>query len=125
MKNSELLAKQSFEHLLKNNSEVRVKDLEAEVINLISYLSLRQTGDILWKLSFLDETLINSVINNQEDVLTGITDATMKLFPDSYNNGNAYVGMQGVIMNLKLMSAADYSKFLKDYFIKNHRIQIQ
>lgn len=57
--------------------------------------------------------------------MKGITDAAMKLFPDSYNEGNAYVGMQGVIMNLKLMSAADYSKFLKDYFINKHRIQIQ
>jgi len=124
MNNVESIAKQSFSHLLKNNPQLKVSDLEAEVINLISYLSLRQTKDISWRLSFLDESNIQEIINSDEDAMKGVTDTAMKMFPDSYNEGNAFVAMQGVIMNLKMMSASDYSKFLKEYFSSKHRVEI-
>lgn len=122
MNNVESIAKQSFSHLLNNNSQLKVSDLEAEVINLISYLSLRQTKDISWRLSFLDESIIQEIIKNDEDAMKGVTDTAMKMFPDSYNEGNAFFAMQGVIMNLKMMSASDYSVFLMEYFSSKHKV---
>lgn len=124
MKHVETIAKQSFAHLLKNNPEVRVKDLEAEAINLISYLSLRQQGKISWKLSFLDENNIQSIINNDKNVMQGVTNTAMAMFSGNYNEGNAFVAMQGVTLNLALMAVNDHSNFLIDYFKNKHKVQL-
>ena len=114
------VAKQSFRDLLSKNPEVRVKDLEAEVINLIWYLSLRQTNQINWTLPFLSENLIAQIIEQNLDVMEGVTQMAMEGFENSYNEGNAFVAMQGIVMNMKSMSINDSSYFLKDYFNEKH-----
>lgn len=114
------IAKQSFRDLISKNSEVRVKDLEAEVINLIWYLSLRKLGSIHWTLPFLDEDLVEELIESDVDIAAGVTKMAMEGFVNSYNEGNAYVAIQGVIMNMKLMSVEDSSEFLKRYFEDKH-----
>lgn len=122
MSNTEFIAKQSFSHLIKNKPQLKVSDLEAEVINLISYLILRQSNGISWRLSFLDEDRIQEIIRNDEDTMKGVIDTAIKMFPESYNEGNAIVGMHGVMLNLKLMSESEYSKFLKEYFSSKHKV---
>ncbi|HPH16228.1 MAG TPA: hypothetical protein PK029_03590, partial [Bacteroidales bacterium] len=68
MNNVKKLAKMAFQDYLRKNTDVRVKDIEAEVINLMWYLILRQNGDIQWSLPFLDEQLIQSIITSNDDV---------------------------------------------------------
>jgi len=114
------LAKQSFRDLISKNSEVQVKDLEAEVINLIWYLSLRATNEISWSLPFLSEDLIYKTIENQLDIMEGVTQMAIEGFVNSYNEGNKFVGMQAVVLNMKSMSIDDSSEFLKNYFNDKH-----
>jgi len=44
----------------------------------------------------------------------------MEGFPQSYNEGNAFVAIQGVTMNIASMSVNDSSNFLRDYFNGKH-----
>lgn len=120
MNNVKKLAKMAFQDYLRKNTDVRVKDIEAEVINLMWYLILRQNGDIQWSLPFLDEQLIQSIITSNDDVMQGVTEMAMEGFPQSYNEGNAFVAIQGVTMNIASMSVNDSSNFLRDYFNGKH-----
>ena len=83
------VAKQSFRDLLSKNSEVRVKDLEAEVINLIWYLSLRKLNEIHWTLPFLNENMISEIIAQDLDIMEGVTqkyppDRPIYLYPNFF-----------------------------------------
>jgi hypothetical protein len=120
----EIIAIQSFEHLNKVNSNIRISDLESEVINLSSYLILRNLGIINWKLSFLDDNIVINTMKSNVDFVEGITEVFMRIFPDEYTQNHASMAEKSIQINLQLIPTNEYSEFLKTYFITKHKIQI-
>ncbi len=115
-----IIITESIKHLIQNVQGATSDDLEAEIINLASYVYLRDSDQIDFSLDYLDQDIISSLSGYDFDVVDEIINRTKFLFPDYYSEAAALNATQGVRMNIHLMS--DYGSFLKSYFISKHKI---
>lgn len=118
------IVKWSVNHLLENNEGVTVSDLEAEVINLASFLYLKQAAEIDFTLDYLDDDLLDEVESFDVGVIEEVAAAATMLFPKYYTSANAALVRQSVLMNLQVMGLDDYAGFLKGYFSSKHKIAL-
>lgn len=114
----------SILHVEEVNNSLNVSDLEAEVINLSSFLYVRTSKYIDFKLDYLDNGMVEGIASYDVSVIQEVIDAAMQLFPKHYTQRHASVASQAVLMNLEVMGINDYSSFLKAYFSSKHKISI-
>jgi hypothetical protein len=118
------IVKWSFNHLVETNEEVTMSDLEAEVINLASFLYLKDAPEIDFELNYLESDLVDEVEGGNPSIITQVTAAATMLFPRDYTSADAALANQAVLMNLRVMGLDDYSAFLKAYFLSKHKIAL-
>lgn len=114
------ILRQSYEHLLRNNAELRTSDLEAEIINLACYIYLKDDSEIDFSLDYLDQEILNSFQSYDFETADDIIDGAKFLFSKYYNDSHAISAKQGVRMNIQL--AQNFGSFLKSYFISRHKL---
>lgn len=112
--------KQSFEHLMLENENLTVDDLEVEIINLASYLYLRDTSEIDFLLDYLDNRIIDQIEGNNLNIVDKVIDGAALLYSKFYKGAHVMNAKDAVRMNLRL--ADNYGSFLKAYFISKHHI---
>jgi hypothetical protein len=116
------ILKQSVSNLIQNNPELNAGDLEAEIINIASYIFLKDSNEIDFSLDYLDQDSIDALDGNDYEIVDEIIDAATILFSKYYSERHAVIAKQGVRMNIQL--AEDYGSFLKSYFISKHKISV-
>ena len=112
--------KQSYDHLLQNNTGLKTSDLEAEIINLACYIYLKDDNEIDFSLDYLDQEILYSFESYDFETVDHIIDGAKFLFSKYYNDSHAISAKQGVRMNIQL--AENFGSFLKSYFISRHKI---
>lgn len=116
------ILKQSITSLIQNNPDLTAADLEAEIINLASYIFLKDSGEVDFSLDYLDQDSIDALDGGDYEIVDEIIDGATILFPKHYTERNAIIAKQGVRMNMQL--ADNYGSFLKSYFISKHKISL-
>lgn len=115
-----MLLQQSIENLSEKNNEITINDLEAEIINFASYIYLKDTSQIDFKLNYLNQELLNNLHGGSFNVVDQIIDGAALLYSAYYTENHAFIAKQGVRMNIQL--ADNYGSYLKSYFISKHKI---
>lgn len=80
----------SYNHLLENNSGLNVLDLEAEIINIASFIYLKDKLD--FTLDFVNEEVIERLNSNNFNTVNAIIDNAVKLFSKYYTQDLAFNG---------------------------------
>ena len=110
----------SFEHLLQNNANLTSIDLEAEIINIASYIYLKGSSEIDFSLNYINKNNIDSLHNQDFDIVDEIIDTAAILFKNHYGYVEVINAKHGVRINVEV--ADNYGAFLKAYFTSKHKI---
>lgn len=113
----------SISNLQNRIGQLELSDIETEVINNACLHILRNHNDQVKKVH--DVSQIGSVIGDNfrlhESIATFFIYAGIELFPNSYGSEEANHAKPSIIQNISWSGMWD---FLRDYFQKNHGIQI-
>jgi hypothetical protein len=116
------IVRDSIVHLQQTSGSINTSGLEAEIINLASFLYLKDAWEIDFELDYLDSELLEQVESFDEDVVQEVVNAAMALYPKHYTQSHAMLATQSVLMNVQAMGLDDYAAFLKAYFSAKHKI---
>lgn len=114
---------QSISNLQERRGNVTSADLETEVINNACLCILKNQKAKVGEGKSIEEMLLG-VLNATQDfipITKAFTEGAMELFPQHYREREAAVATMGIHQNVAWEGMWD---FLRDYFQKNHGIQI-
>ncbi len=119
----EQVVKESVEHLKKCLGSLTSEKLEAEAINLASYIFLRKGGQIDFELDFLTKGLIENVPSGDYAVADKVFPLMIKYGEGLYTEKHASFGKnQGYRLNVNKDHAL--AGFLKGYYKSVHKVNI-
>lgn len=121
--NAKQILGQSISNLHQRRGSLNSNDLEAEVINNACLYILKNQKDKMREGNTI-EAMFTGALNATQDSLPiakAFTDGAMELFPEHYSIKEATVATMGIQQNVSWGGMWD---FLRDYFQKNHGIQI-
>ena len=119
----EQVVKESVEHLKKCLGSLTSEKLEAEAINLASYIFLRKGGKIDFKLDFLTKGLIENVPSGDYAVADKVFPLMTKYGEGLYTESHASFGKnQGYRLNVT--KDPDLASFLKGYYKSVHKVDV-
>jgi hypothetical protein len=114
---------QSISNLQQRRGNLTVADLEAEVINNTCLFVLKNQKEKMRQGKTIEEMFLGALNSTQDfiPITSAFTEAAMELFPGQYTEQHAMMATMGVQQNVAWEGMWD---FLRDYFQKNHGIQI-
>lgn len=114
---------QSISNLQQRRGNLTVADLETEVINNTCLFVLKNQKDKMRQGKTIEEMFLGALNSTQDfiPITSAFTEAAMELFPGQYTEQHAIMATMGVQQNVAWEGMWD---FLRDYFQKNHGIQI-
>ena len=119
----EQVVKESVEHLKKCLGTLTSEKLEAEAINLASYLFLRKSGKIQFELDFLTKGIMEKVPSDDYAVSDKVFPLMVKYGEGLYTNRHAEFGKnQGYKLNVT--KDPNYANFLKGYYKGVHKVNV-
>lgn len=119
----EQVVKESVEHLKKCLGSLTSEKLEAEAINLASYIFLRKGGKIDFELDFLTKGLIENVPSGDYAVADKVFSLMIKYGEGLYTESHASFGKnQGYRLNVT--KDPDFASFLKGYYKSVHKVNV-
>ncbi len=119
----EQIVKESVEHLKKNIGTLTSENLEAEAINLASYIFLRKGGKINYELDFLTKGLIDKVPSGDYATSDKVFPLMIKYGEGLYTERHASFGKnQGYRLNVT--KDPDHASFLKGYYKSVHKVNV-
>lgn len=117
----EQVVKESVEHLKKCIGTLTSEKLEAEAINLASYIFLRKSGNINFELDFLTKGLIDKVPSGDYIVADKVFPLMIKYGEGLYSERHASFGKnRGYKLNV--IKDPELAIFLKGYYKSLHKI---
>lgn len=108
----------SFDNWFKFNESPTITEIEAEIINLSTFIYLRNSNKIEFNLEYIDQEVLNSLPSSDIEVANQLIDLAVVMH-ESYTEIHAINAKQAVIMNSGSNGIED---FLKSYYISKHRI---
>lgn len=119
----EQVVKESVEHLKKCLGSLTSEKLEAEAINLASYIFLRKGGKINFELDFLPKGLIENVSSGDYAVADKVFSLMIKYGEGLYTERHASFGKnQGYRLNVT--KDPDLASFLRGYYKSVHKVNV-
>ena len=119
----EQVVKESVEHLKKCLGTLTSEKLEAEAINLASYIFLRKSGKIHFELDFLTKGIMEKVPSGDYAVSDKVFQLMVKYGEGLYTNRHADFGMnKGYKLNVT--KDPDFANFLKGYYKSVHKVNV-
>lgn len=119
----EQVVKESVEHLKKCLGSLTSEKLEAEAINLGSYIFMRKGGKIDFELDFLTKGLIEKVPSGDYAVADKVFPLMIKYGEGLYTERHASFGKnQGYRLNVT--KDPDHASFLKGYYKSVHKVNV-
>jgi hypothetical protein len=114
---------QSISNLQQRRGNLTVADLEAEVINNTCLYFLKNQKEKMRQGKTIEEMFLGALNLTQDfiPITSAFTEAAIELFPGKYMEQHAMMATMGVQQNVAWEGMWD---FLRDYFQKNHGIQI-
>ena len=121
--NAKQILAQSISNLHQRRGSINSSDLETEVINNACLYILKNQKDKMHKGNTIEEMFMGALNATQDfvPIAKAFTDGAMELFPEHYTVKEAMVATMGIQQNVAWDGMWD---FLRDYFQKNHGIQI-
>lgn len=118
------VVKESVEHLEKCIGKVTQEKLEAEAINLASYIYLRKGGKIDFDLDYLTKGLMEKIPSGDFNVADQVFPLMIKYGSNGlYVNKNAFIGKKLAYKeNVRL--DPNLHNFLKGYFNSVHKLHV-
>lgn len=116
----EQLVIESVEHLKNYNPNFRTEDLEAEAIYLAAFIYLKDDYRIDFKVDYLTAGLLDKIPGEDYKIADKVFYYMSKNYPSKYGKAEYNHGINGYKMNIQL--APDYGSYIKNYFIKAHKI---
>ena len=114
---------QSISNLQERRGSVTSADLETEVINNACLIILKNQKDKMRQGKSIEDMFLGALNSTQDfiPITQAFTEGAMELFPQNYTEREAIVATMGIQQNVAWEGMWD---FLRDYFQKNHGIQI-
>lgn len=119
----EQVVKESVEHLKKNVGTLTSEKLEAEAINLASYIFLREGGKIQFELDFLTKGLIEKIPSGDYAVSDKVFPFMVKYGDGLYTNNHADFG-KNKGYKLNVTKDPEFANFLKGYYGSVHKVNV-
>ena len=118
------VVKESVEHLEKCIGKVTQEKLEAEAINLASYIYLRKGGKIDFDLDYLTKGLMDKIPSGDFNVADQVFPLMIKYGSNGlYLNKNAFIGKK-LAYKANVQQDPEHHNFLKGYFKSVHKLNI-
>ncbi len=119
----EQVVKESVEHLKICIGTLTSEKLEAEAINLASYIYLRDSGKVEFELDFLTKGIIDKIPSGDYFVADKVFPLVVKYSEGLYTERHASFGMnQGYKLNVT--KDPDFGSFLKGYYKSVHKVYV-
>lgn len=119
----EQVVKESVEHLKKCVGTLTSEKLEAEAINLASYIFLRKSGKINFELDFLTKGQIDKIPSGDYATSDKVFPLMVKYGDGLYTNRHADFGKnRGYKLNVT--KDPDLANFLKGYYKSVHKVNV-
>ena len=119
----EQVVKESVEHLKKCLGTLTSEKLEAEAINLASYIFLRKNGKIKFELDFLTKGIMEKVPSGDYAVADKVFPLMVKYGEGLYTNLHADFG-KNKGYKLNVTKDPDLASFLKGYYKSVHKVNV-
>lgn len=119
----EQVVKESVEHLKKTVGTLTSEKLEAEAINLASYIFLREGGKIQFELDFLTKGLIEKIPSGDYAVSDKVFPFMVKYGDGLYTNNHADFG-KNMGYKLNVTKDPEFANFLKGYYGSVHKVNV-
>lgn len=121
--NAKQILVKSINNLISRRGQITISDVEAETINNACLFILQNFHQEVKSVHDVTQIDIVLPINfmNFENICNCFVNASRELFPDDYDIESANVGKAMILQNISWSGMLD---FLRDYFQKNHGIQI-
>ena len=117
----EQVVKESVEHLKKCSGTLTSEKLEAEAINLASYIFLRESDKVQFELDFLTKGLVDKVPSGDYTFADKVFPLMVKYGEELYTEKHASFGKnQGYKLNVTI--DPDLASFLKGYYKSVHKV---
>lgn len=116
----EQFVKYSVNHLFNTLSKVSTTDLEAEGIYLAAYIYLKNTYQIDFEIDYVSHEIIDKIPSGDYSVADKVFTYMKKYGRGLYSDEEANYGIGGYKMNIQLCE--DYGDYIKNYFIRAHKI---
>lgn len=116
----EQLVIESVENLKKYNPNFQTKDLEAEAIYLAAFIYLKDDYRIDFEVDYFTKGLLDKIPSDDYKTADKVFQYMSKNYPNKYGAAEYNHGINGYKMNIQL--AADYGSYIKNYFIRAHKI---
>lgn len=117
----EQVVKESVEHLKKCLGTLTSEKLEAEAINLASYIFLRESDKVQFELDFLTKGLVDKVPSGDYTFADKVFPLMVKYGEGLYTEKHASFGKnQGYKLNVTI--DPDLAGFLKEYYKSVHKV---
>ena len=118
------VVKESVEHLERCIGKVTQEKLEAEAINLASYIYLRKGGKIDFELGYLTKGLMDKIPSGDFNVADQVFPLMIKYGSNGlYLNKNAFIGKK-LAYKANVQQDPEHHNFLKGYFKSVHKLNI-
>ena len=118
------VVKESVEHLKKCLGSLTSEKLEAEAINLASYIYLRKGGKIDFELDYLTKGLMDKIPSGDFKVADQVFPLMIKYGSNGlYLNKNAFIGKK-LAYKANVQQDPEHHNFLKGYFKSVHKLNI-
>ena len=118
------VVKESVEHLERCIGKVTQEKLEAEAINLASYIYLRKGGKIDFELDYLTKGLMDKIPSGDFKVADQVFPLMIKYGSNGlYLNKNAFIGKK-LAYKANVQQDPEHHNFLKGYFKSVHKLNI-
>lgn len=119
----EQVVKESVEHLKKCLGTLTSEKLEAEAINLASYIFLRKNGKIKFELDFLTKGIMEKIPSGDYAVADKVFPLMVKYGEGLYTNLHADFG-KNKGYKLNVTKDPDLASFLKGYYKSVHKVNV-
>ena len=119
----EQVVKESVEHLKKSLGTLTSEKLEAEAINLASYIFLRKSGKIQFELDFLTKGIMEKVPSGDYAVSDKVFPLMVKYGEGLYTNRHSDYG-KNKGYKLNVTKDPDFANFLKGYYKSVHKVNV-
>ena len=119
----EQVVKESVEHLKKCLGTLTSEKLEAEAINLASYIFWRKNGKIKFELDFLTKGIMEKVPSGDYAVADKVFPLMVKYGEGLYTNLHADFG-KNKGYKLNVTKDPDLASFLKGYYKSVHKVNV-
>lgn len=116
----EQFVKESVNHLFNTLPNVTTKELEAEGIYLAAYIYLKDSYQIDFEIDYISQDILDKIPSGDYTVSDKVFTYMKKYGRGLYADEEADYGIGGYKMNIQLCQ--DYGSYIKNYFIRAHKI---